>query len=297
MSRPLVSVLCLCFNHEKFVKKAIESVLQQTYENIEILIIDDASTDGSWKQIVQLKQQYPQVIVERNETNLGNCKSFNLLLAKAKGKYVIDLATDDVLMMERVAAQVDFFERQPPTVGVIYSNAQYINEDGEPLKVHFPETVKNPVSGEVFAALLSRYIICPPTMMIKKEVLDELRGYDEALAYEDFDFWIRSSKKWEYQYQNEGLTQKRVVYNSLSTKFETIQKMNDSTYLVCEKAALLVQSKEEHKALGKRLNYELREALKRKDNKNQLRYLELMRRNKVSLDWKTFLRKMKIRVR
>lgn len=258
---PLVSVICLSFNHKRFVKEAIHSVLHQSYSNIELIVVDDASTDGSKKVIEDLLKN-TSVEFMSLDSNLGNTKAFNQGFSKAKGKYVIDLSGDDVLLPERVEKQVSFFERCEQKAGVIYSDAIYIDEHGTELAVHFSNRKLVPFSGDIYKKVISKYFISPPTMMMKREVLLELGGYDENLAYEDFDFWIRSSRNWEYQYQPEVLTKVRKANGSLSSKAYT---KNDhqlySTYLVCEKIKDLNQTAEEHLALTIRLKYEIRHAV------------------------------------
>jgi len=109
---------------------------------------------------------------------------------------------------------------------------------------------------------LSRYFICAPTMMIRKKVLDELNGYDEDLAYEDFDFWIRSSRKYKYCFSDQLLVKKRIVEGSLSTRqYIRNSKILESTFKVCLKAEKLNRNLAEDRALTRRVVYECRQAL------------------------------------
>jgi len=99
-------------------------------------------------------------------------------------------------------------------------------------------------------------------MMIKREVLVDLNGYDPELAYEDFDFWIRSSRKFLYLYNDENLVSKRIHKNNYSKKQFTFRsKQMHSTYKVCRKIYQLNQSKDEHKALQKRVFYEFKKSI------------------------------------
>jgi len=202
-----------------------------------------------------------------NEMNLGNCRSFNQALSLASGTYIIDLAADDVLLDTRIEKQVSLFETLSASYGVIFSNAAYINEQSIVVSHHYQvdtkgKAKKNVPSGDIYRQILQQYFICTPTMLIRKSLLDELGGYDEALSYEDFDFWVRSSRKYKYAYQDEILTFKRKVKGSLSTQFYQLRqnKLLDSTLIVCRKAALLNQKEEEKQALANNIRYHLRQS-------------------------------------
>jgi glycosyltransferase involved in cell wall biosynthesis len=259
VNNKVVTIICLCYNHAPFVEEAMRSVMNQSYPHKQVILVDDCSTDASRDKIEALKKVFPSIIVILNEQNEGNCRSFNKALRIATGNYVIDFATDDVMQSDRLAQQVAFFERQAESVGVVYGNAMLMNQEGVFLNNFYGDEENLPV-GDVFAALLKRSFIMPSTMMIKKAVFDELEGYDASLTYEDFDFWIRSSRSWDYAYQPEILMKQRIVSGSHSTKFT--QRRNalvPSTVTVCEKAFQLLRTKEEEQALVMRLKLVMRQ--------------------------------------
>lgn len=250
---PIVTVIALCYNHSTFLVESLSSVLRQTYQAIQLIVVDDASEDDSQHIILAFLQDYPTVQWIFNENNIGNCKSFNQALLLAKGKYIIDLSTDDVLEKTRIEKQVRYFESLSNSHGVVFSNAIFIDEHGKTLRTFYNENQSIP-EGDIYSKLIEQSFILPSTMMIRKEVLDSLKGYDETLAYEDFDFWIRSSRNWEYAYLSEILTFQRKVSTSLSSRF--IQKKNllvVSTVKVCAKIQSLNRDETENKALIKRL--------------------------------------------
>ena len=106
---PLVTVICSCYNHENFVIESLNSVINQDYKNIELIIIDDFSSDNSKKTIKNWLLNYPEITFIANENNLGITKSFNNALKSAKGKYIIDLAADDILIPNCVDLQLKKF--------------------------------------------------------------------------------------------------------------------------------------------------------------------------------------------
>jgi glycosyltransferase involved in cell wall biosynthesis len=264
---PLVSVICLCYNHERFVLEAIESVLNQTYSNIQLIVVDDYSEDGSIKIIQQLVERNPQITFLQLIKNSGNCAAFNQGLTLAKGQYIIDFATDDVMISDRIENQVNYFSKFDHQYGVVFTNADYINSEGKKLRNHTKYLLAKGLifkipEGNIFRDVLSRYFICSPTMMIRKEVLDQMNGYDENLVYEDFDFWVRSSRNFKFAYLNEVTTKVRRTGNSMSSGwYEQGDKQLHSTYLVCRKAIALCNDKEDRQALLIRLRYEFKQAI------------------------------------
>ncbi len=275
---PLVSVICLCYNHERFIREALDSVLAQTYPNIEVIIVDDCSTDNSVSIINSYLQQYPQIRFISTGQNIGNCAAFNKGLKASAGEFIIDFATDDVLLPDRVEKQVAAFAALDASYGVVYSDAEYINDNSQHLYYHSQKYTYT-ASGDVFADVIGRYFICPPTMLMRREVFDYLGGYDESLAYEDFDFWVRSARKYKYYYLPEVTTKRRVHDTSLSQGiYRKGNLLLASTVRICEKALELVRTPAERAALAQRLKYEARHAYLTNNYKEANRLLDLLRK-------------------
>jgi len=285
---PLVSVICVCYNHERFVKEAMESALNQTYDHVEVIITDDNSTDNSVKKILALVDQNPGIQFLKNEENIGHNRTFNKAFQKSRGEYIIDLAADDVLMPSRVQEGVVKIQQMDESYGVHFSDAQIINEDSGLIGVHSRNTrtvrkLKEIPQGDVFADILRHYFICPPTIMCKRDVLDKLGGYDESLDYEDFDFLVRSSRNFRFCYSPKQLVKRRIVKGSKSV----IQDLkghpyHESTLRVCEKALDLIDNESEKKALTSRLKYECRHVMKLGEREIVNGYFELMKKNGIS---------------
>lgn len=258
---PLVTVVCMCYNHGKFLNEALHSVVNQSYPNIELIICDDASTDDSVAVIQSFVAKYPSTKTILNTQNTGNCTLFNKALKIAKGKYIIDLATDDILLENRIEKQVQFFEKQTPQTGIIYHHANLINEFGDKIS----DTLKQAVfQGNVLEHVIGQYFVCPPTMMMRKEMLLSINGYNEPLAYEDFDLWVRAAENWHFYFQNEILTSKRILSTSLSATFKHNDAIQLSTLKICEYIYSIANTVELQKALSKRVSFELRFALRNK---------------------------------
>ncbi len=286
-NHPLVSVICLCYNHEEFVVESLNSVLNQTYKNIELIIIDDNSNDNSKETIEIWLKKYPNVVFISNETNLGNTKTFNKALQLAKGDYIIDLAADDVLLPICVEKQLNtFLNSKLKNLGIVYGNAELISDNNTHVRYYYDvntekKAIQKPSSGDIYLAMLNQSsMICSVSSMIKREVLNQLNGYDENLAYEDLDLWIRTSRSFNFDFIDSILIQKREIQGSLGSQFYTklnskTRKLNYSSYLVIKKAIALNKTRAENKALLKRLHYEMTKAYQSLDIWLFIKYIPL----------------------
>lgn len=284
---PLVSIICLCYNHAKFVEETLNSVLAQTYQNIELLIADDYSSDDSKIVIENWLIKHPQATFIANDSNIGNTKTFNKLLQLAKGNYIIDLAADDVLLPHCIEKQLYTFQNTKlENVGIVYGNAELISEENKPLGYYYEldqngTIAKLPPSGDIYLSVLSQsHKICSVSSLIKREVLDNLGGYDENLAYEDLDLWMRASRIYHFGFIKDVLIQKRMVTNSLGNQFfnrfnTRTRQINRSTFQIIKKVMQLNKTKEENKALLKRVHYEMIKVWKTADYSLFLRYIPL----------------------
>ena len=282
---PLVTVICLCYNHASFVIEALESVLDQTHPNVELIIADDFSTDNSVQVIENWLKQRPEIPFLVNNKNQGNTKTFNKCLKIARGDYIIDLAADDVLKPNCIANQLEGFEKTTyKNVGLIYGNAALISENGNFIKDYFEtnsnrKRIKLQPTGDIYIGLLNgNNNLCSISSLVKREVFETLNGYDEDLAYEDYDFWIRAARIYNFDYIDEILVQKRVLKNSMYTLLDKknnkrTRKFNNSTYLVLKKVIVLNNKKEEFVAMLKRIHFEMTVAYKTRDFRLLFKYI------------------------
>lgn len=278
----LVSIICICHNHARFVTQALDSVIAQTYQPIELIVIDDASTDGGGKIIKQWLAHHPNATLLLNAENIGYCKTFNRAFRIARGHYIIDLAADDILLPNRVEVGVAALEKAGKEYGVTFSDAEHIDENGTILWRHSDKYPHHTIpSGDIYIYLINRYFICSPTMMFRREVVEGMNGYDESLTYEDFDFWIRSSRVHKYMYTPQVLVRKRRVSNSLSQRQKRIRSdQSYSTFLVCQKIRVINLTEAERIALNARLVYEMKTSLRQLNFKVLINYFQLWLMNR-----------------
>ncbi len=267
-NNPLVSVICLCYNHAPYVTEALNSVLSQQYNNIELIIADDCSSDTSVAEIQNWLTNHPHIVFLKNEKNEGNTQTFNKALALAKGEYIIDLAADDVMLPDCVTKQLETFRTSRyQNLGLVYGNPELIDEKGQHIGYYFSVNSQKKVispreTGNIYLSVLrGGNSVCSVSSMVKRSVLNELGGYDSTLAYEDLDLWIRLSRKYEVDFIDAVIFQKREISTSLGKSFHSgrkarLNRINHSTYRILNKAFQLNQTKTEDQGLLKRIHYE-----------------------------------------
>jgi len=271
IKQPLVTVICTCYNHEKYILDALNSVITQEYKNVQLIIVDDYSRDNSKEIILKWLAQNPDVTFIQNKINLGITKSFNSAYKFANGDYFIDLAADDILLPKCIYLQLEAFNNSKYTnLGLVYGNAILVNEKGDFDRYFFPrrkngDLVKKHPTGDMYNYIISDiHSLCSVTAMIKTDVFDYLNGYDTSLYYEDLDFWIRASREFNFDFTNEVLVKKRIIKNSLGDSYKKdstyYTKINNSTYQVLKKTFSLNKNKEEHKGLLKRTYVMMRQS-------------------------------------
>ena len=218
--QPLVSVIAVCYNHSRFVIECLESIRLQTYTNTQLIIIDDCSTDDSVSRIRDwiAKNSVECTFVARGE-NQGICKTFNEGLSHASGKYISIVATDDVWMPDKIERQVREAENLPEDVGVIYTEACQIDENGDPLPQKFIEAHREFSTipeGDIFQTLLEKNFIPAMTTLVRRSCYDRVGKYDENLCYEDYDMWLRIAQHYKFVFLPIVSAKYRVVSNSLT---------------------------------------------------------------------------------
>lgn len=202
---PLVSVISLCYNHANFLKQALDSVKNQTYKNIELIIVDDNSTDNSAELIRNWLKENPTIkyqFIEHKE-NKSICFSHNEMLALTQGKYISLIATDDVYEPDKIEKQVKLFENLPEEYGVVYGDMYVIDEQGNLTQSSFYKWYLNGSPVPQGNVIESYFYINPVHVLgalIKKNVFDKTGPYDESLYFEDWDMGFRWARVCKFYY-------------------------------------------------------------------------------------------------
>ena len=278
LTQPKVCVVISCFNHEKFVIEALQSVQKQSYPNIEIVIIDDCSSDQSQNVIAEYLSTNTSLTFLKNKTNLGITKSFNQILSFVKADYIIDLAADDLLLPHCIEQQINaYLKLDLEKYFAVYGNCEVINQNGDHLNYYYPvdtdiKVLNKPFNEGAYLDVLSqKYKLCSVSALMNFKIFKELGGYDENLVYEDLDYWIRASRKYKVKFIDAILVQKRILpkslYQSSLENSNFSRKINYSTYLILKKAYIQNNLKEENKALRKRIKNEISKNIRNRDFK------------------------------
>ncbi|HJY79833.1 MAG TPA: glycosyltransferase, partial [Candidatus Binatia bacterium] len=190
-TQPLVSIVIPAYNHAPYVAETIDSVLGQTYQNWELIIIDDGSTDATPEIIRRYRD--PRIRAYRQE-NRGLSATLNRGIGLAHGKYFAFLPSDDVYEPEKLAVQVPVLEENP-AVGVVFSWQTVIDAEGKPTtEQHVQEwfAVSFESKEEIFPALFERDFLSTPTHLLRMECFARVGQFDESLVTaQDYDLWLR----------------------------------------------------------------------------------------------------------
>jgi hypothetical protein len=190
---PRVSVVMSVYNGERYLREAVESILNQTFTDLEFIIVDDGSTDSTWQILTAYAAQDPQIVLIRNEENIGLTRSLNKGLGLARGMYVARQDADDVSWSTRLQDQIQFME-QYPEVGLVGSAFELIDETGRRLGV-----VKLPTgNAQLQESLRSANCFCHGSVMIRRQCLQKVGGYREVFAMaQDYDLWLRIAEQFD----------------------------------------------------------------------------------------------------
>jgi glycosyltransferase involved in cell wall biosynthesis len=216
---PLVSVLLAVHDDSRFLREAIDSILAQTLDDLELLVVDDASTDDTPTLLAQVED--PRLTIMRNARQLGLAASLNAGLARAAGRYVARLDADDVSLPDRLRRQVDRIV-SGPSVAVVGSAVADLDEHGNRGATHVLPAGAVPLR---WHALFSSPFF-HPTVLVDREALDrhELRYDPEFRESEDYDLWTRLFAFADGDNLHEALVLKRVHAAQASQRRADVQE-------------------------------------------------------------------------
>lgn len=187
---PKVSVCIPCYNHGRFVGEAIQSVLDQTFADFELIVVDDHSSDNSESIIRNFSDK--RIKLFRNDRNIGRVKNINKCLSLALGEYISILPSDDLYASTSLEKRVKILDSNPK-IGLVYSCVEHIDENGFALKKYCYSDRDYIRSGEEeFKSLMFRNYMPAPTVMVRRECYASLGTFNEAVTgHSDWEMWLR----------------------------------------------------------------------------------------------------------
>lgn len=213
-----VSVIIPTYNRSRFIEKAINSVLQQTYKDFEIIIVDDGSTDNTRDVIDACGNQIRYFY----QTNNGAASARNKGINESKGGYIAFLDSDDYFCKENLFKKISFLEDNLH-IGWVYSDWQYVDAKDNHIDKgsHQFSYSQKKLSGEIFEELLyKRNFIATDTVVVRRSVLEDIGFFDPMIpSQEEYDLWLRISLKYTVHYINEPLVSVLAHIDSLSNDF------------------------------------------------------------------------------
>ncbi len=218
---PLISVVMASYNHQEFISDTIASVLNQTFEDLELVIVEDCSTDNSREIIEAYRKNDARVRAVFHSENRGIAKTFNDGLDEAAGKFVAIIGSDDLWVEDKLEKQMEVLRENENVV--VHSGAVTIDAAGNPIERPAEEKRSNrkrEKSGNVFRELLTGNFVCGSSIVFKKSNLDGIR-FDEQYRYvNDYKFTLELARKCEFHFMQEALVKYRVHGGNTTLKDE-----------------------------------------------------------------------------
>ena len=225
---PKISILIPCYNHAAYIEKTIRSVWEQDYSNLELVIVDDGSTDNSCEIVSRLKAISPIKMIFVVQKNAGICRTLNHALELSSGEIIGILASDDVMLRDRLNQEIQYFESEP-LLKVLYSNGQFLKPDGRvfgDLHKHLKSSIKLGIIG-IREHMLSKVEgFYTQAMLIRRDFLLSLGKFDEETGSDDWSLNIRIFKVLKSEQEYVFLDRGAFLYRVHQT-----QSHRDSGYL------------------------------------------------------------------
>lgn len=212
---PLVSVLMTSYNHDRFIREAVESVLSQSFTDFELVIVDDASLDGSREIINELAGKDERIKPLFHQENMGIARTINDGLDYSKGRYMALIASDDLWMEDKLAKQLEILEVNDNRI--VWCNADIIDAESHPTGKTSSEIFRNSqLNGYVFEDLSNAWL-CGSSIMFKRSNIQGMKFNENMKYLNDTQFYLDIGYKYEYYYMEEPLARYRLHSNNTSS--------------------------------------------------------------------------------
>jgi glycosyltransferase involved in cell wall biosynthesis len=227
---PLVSVIIPLYNHKNYIKTAIESIVSQSYPNIEIIVIDDGSTDNSSSVVEEIITKSSKSIKLIKKHNEGITKTLNLGISLSCGEYISLLASDDYLLPDSITSRVDYLDNHTEKLAV-FGDAVVVDSNGN--EIYSSAIEKNngrkkylQIDKLLSSELVFRWCVPGPVFMAKRSLYETIGLYDENILIEDWDFYLRAACE-----NLLGFIDKSVAAYRIHDFNSSITRSNENKYL------------------------------------------------------------------
>jgi glycosyltransferase involved in cell wall biosynthesis len=228
---PKVSVIIPVYNNGKYLTEALESVLHQTYGDVEIIIVNDGSTDDTGTVIACYLDKEGSRIRCLHQANRGPAAARNAGMRNARGTYIAFLDADDIWLPQKLEKQVKLIE-QNPSLGCVYCDNHFVDDQRNIILGYEAIREIKLVRGDITADLFDDFFIITSAAIVRAKVLETLGMFNEDLIVgEDYDFFLRLSYAFPVDVIEEKLLERRVHNDSLSRKNPSLDVRNDLSTL------------------------------------------------------------------
>lgn len=294
-NQPLISILLIAMNHERFIAKACESIINQTYRNIEVIFLDNNSIDSTFEignEILE-KSNLISYVGSKNKENKGVSANLNYQIAQANGEFILILSGDDWLVNNAIKSKLNYLIEN--NLDVLYSDGYRFIEKNQTIKTLYPSHIKKMIISTIsdyFNHNLSNNFVYSVGFLTKTNIIRQ-NLFDENIHMEDWDIALRLSKNgYKMGFLDMKLFYYRILETSLSNNFN---KMKHSYIEISNKYLEEINSNPtlRNKHLTKLLSFQIHEAKIEKKSKHEIYKLEKQR---LQMKYKNPIRFIKILV-
>lgn len=222
----VVSVCIASFNHARFLPRCLDSILAQTFQDLEIVVVDDGSTDNSHEILLDYQQRYPDKILyfwHPQHANKGISVTSNKSILESHGKYIAFIGSDDVWRADKLELQIALMERSPE-LGMVYSYATFIDKEDQPMQGLVGSDIthnQNP-TGQMLRSCHQPAM----TVVMRRDLLDQIGLFDETLISSDWDLMIRFFAHGKAGFIEQSLANYRLHHSNLSKNIDPQIELN-----------------------------------------------------------------------
>ncbi len=237
---PLVTVGVALYNHEDYIVECLASICEQSYSNIELIVIDDGSPDNSYAvakayldEQAQLGNEIASKAICYTRPNKGMCNTLNEIAQQAKGEYISFVGSDDYWPFERVSEQVEYLENHPEYV-LVHANSIKVDGSSQPIgELNFSNKQN---AGRLYEAIIDGSGgVNTPAHLYRTSVYAKIGYYDPQFRFEDLDFWLRLCREFEVGFIDKAMSYYRWHDNNMSQSSNMLKFYNDEIISIYEK--------------------------------------------------------------